>query len=279
MTFGCDEATRYIDPWVDGELDPSAAVHVEAHLAKCCACRGEADAVKRLKKAMAGLREDSAPTALRFRLTAALDAVDAQHDHERSAVKRRRNAVGMALTGAALAGVVLAQGLRVRSLQTRTEALYGSASPAMAGMLPVVSDLAQRHARELPLEVEASDPAEVAQWFRGKLDIPVRPVLFRGMPARLVGARISDVRSHLAAALYYDVGGRRVTVFVFDGSLLPRAEAGPHDTAIIDGRPCYVGSSHGYTVTLTEQQGVGYAIASDLPAQENVRFVASAELR
>lgn len=276
MTFGCEEATRYIDPWVDGELDPTAAVHVEAHLSRCCACRGEAETLKRLKKMMAGLREDSAPTALRFRLTAALDAVDAQQEQDKASVKRRRNAVGMALTGAALAGVVLANGFRVRSLQQRGE--YPEGSPAMAGMLPVVSDLAQRHARELPVEVENSDPAQVAQWFRGKLDIPVRPVQFRGMPARLVGARISDVRSHLAAALYYDVGGRRVTVFVFDGSLLPPQVQGEQDVELIDGRPCYVGSSHGYTVTLTEQQGVGYAIASDLPPRENVRIVASAQL-
>ena len=45
------------------------------------------------------------------------------------------------------------------------------------------------------------------------------------------------------------------------------------------GRPVYVTSSHGYTVTLTEQQGVGYAIASDLPPQETMRIVQSVELR
>jgi len=117
----------------------------------------------------------------------------------------------------------------------------------------------------------ASDPAAVSQWFRGKLDIPVRPVMFRGMPARLVGARISNVRDQMAAALYYDVGGRRVTVFVFDPDVSMRQT--------LSAQGYYVTSSHGYTVTLTEQQGVGYAIASDMPAQDAVRIVRNAELR
>ena len=41
MTFGCDEARRWVDPWIDQELDPSAAMHVEAHMARCADCRAE----------------------------------------------------------------------------------------------------------------------------------------------------------------------------------------------------------------------------------------------
>ena len=51
MTIGCDEAKRWLDAWLDGELDPSAALHVEAHLARCCGCRGEAEGIKQLKRA------------------------------------------------------------------------------------------------------------------------------------------------------------------------------------------------------------------------------------
>lgn len=271
MTFGCSETRRWIDCWVDGELDPSAALLVETHVARCGACRHEVDDIRALKRAMAGMREASCPTALRNRIAAALDEVDACEVQSQANARRRRHGVSFALTGAALAGVVLARGLATRG---DTSPLGGATT--MAGVLPVVEDVAQRHARDLPAEVAASDPAEVAQWFRGKLDIPIRPVVFRGASARLLGARISNVRNQLAAALYYDVHGRRVTVFMFDGALMPRDNVRP---AIIDGRPVYVASSHGYTVTLMEQQGVGYAIATDMPPQESVRILASADLR
>jgi anti-sigma factor RsiW len=265
MTFGCDETKRWLDAWVDQELDLSASVHVESHLTQCKNCHSEANALKSLKRSLAGLREESCPTALRFKISAALDACEHEQEVDVSAAKRKKHALGFAITGAALAGVVLATGHRP------THGMM------QAGMLPVVEDIAQRHAHELPAEVEASDPSQVARWFRGKLDIPVHPVMFRNGTARLLGARISTVQNQMAAALFYDVGGgRRMTVFVFDSNLV----RGGIDMEENGRRQPYImTTSHGYTVTLTEQQGVAYAIASDLPPQETVRIVQSVELR
>ncbi len=266
MSVSCEQATRWTDAWIDGELDPSAALLIEDHMAGCGCCRAEADMIRKLKRGLGALREDCAPTALRYRITAALDACDREQEAERASVVRKKHARNFALAGAALAGVVMANGFKQRAAVPVTA----------AGMLPVVEDIANRHARELPVEVTNSDPAAVSQWFRGKLDIPVRPVTFRGSQARLVGARISNVQNQMAAALYYDVDGRRMTVFVFDHTLMPRTV---ESTAMVQGRPVYVTSSHGYTVTFTEQQGIGYAIASDLPPQECARIVARAEMR
>jgi hypothetical protein len=89
---------------------------------------------------------------------------------------------------------------------------------------------------------------------------------------RLVGARISSVQNQMAAALYYDVGGRRKTVFVFDRNLMGHDGSPP-------GPPVVISSSHGYTVTLTERQGVAYAIASDLPPQETALVAQGVEVR
>ena len=268
MAVSCEQATQWTDAWIDGELDPSAALLIEDHMVGCACCRAEADMIRKLKRGLGALREDCAPTALRFRITAALDACEREQESERHAVQRKRHARNFALAGAALAGVVLANGIKLRT--------GAPATMTTAGMLPVVEDIAERHARELPVEVTNSDPAAVTQWFRGKMDIPVRPVLFRGMTARLVGARISNVQNQMAAALTYDVDGRRMTVFMFDNARMPRfAES----SGTVHGRPVYTTSAHGYTVTFTEQQGIGYAIASDLPPQECARIVAHAEMR
>ena len=268
MTFGCDEARRWLDAWVDQELDASAAVHVEAHLARCGSCRAEAEDLKALKSALAGLREECAPTALRFKISAALEACDHAQEVEQSAQRRKKHALGFAITGAALAGAVLATGHRMHP------------SAIEAGVLPVVEDVAQRHARELPAEVEASDPTQVAQWFRGKIDVPVRPVMFRGVSARLVGARISNVSDRMAAALYYDVGGRRVTVFVFDSAVLPRAfDTDGLQPVRVNNQPAYVGNARGYTVVLSERGGVAYAVASDMPPSDTLGIVSHADIQ
>jgi hypothetical protein len=70
-----------------------------------------------------------------------------------------------------------------------------------------------------------------------------------------------------------------VTVFVFDASLLPKQSGGEVMQTVINSRPVYVGSSHGYTVAISERDGVGYAVASDLPTQDTIRIVARADLQ
>lgn len=272
--FGCEETQRYVDAWLDGELDPGAALHVEAHVGRCAPCREEADTIKALKRSMAALREThAAPAALRSRVFAALEEVDNEGERSVQTAKRKKHATGFLVAGAALAGIVFATG--------RDAVSRGGLRVASAGVLPpVLEDIAQRHARDLPAEVNSSQPEQVASFFRGRLDIPVRPVTFHGIPAHLVGARISNVRDRMAAALYYDLGGRRVTVFVFDPSLLP-SDQDPRVVRhmVANNRAMYVANAHGYSVAFTEYAGVGYALASDLPPQDAVRIAQQVELQ
>jgi anti-sigma factor RsiW len=270
MTYSCEETRRYVDAWVDGELDVSAAIPVEMHVAHCSICRAEADMIRSIKSSLGSLREqDAAPPALRSRISALLAEDDDAQARAYSASQKRRHAAGFMLAGAALAGFVLATGRH-----DADRAGVQSASLGFGGTL--LDDIATRHARELPAEVRGGQPAEVANFFRGRMDFPVHPVWFRGVPANLVGARISNVRDRMAAALYYDLGGRRMTVFVFDGALMPRDGFGVM-RATVGRRDIYVGNSHGYTVAFSERNGVGYAVATDLPPQDAVRVVATAE--
>lgn len=271
--FGCEETRRYVDAWVDGELDPGAALHVEAHVSRCPGCRAEAEMIRSLKRTMTGLRETcSAPAALRSRLSALLEAEDRRVQQAQRSAQKRRHAAGFVLAGAALAGFVLATG-------RHTTNVTGSKLQGAGMIPPVLEDIAMRHARDLPVEIRGSQPEQVANFFRGRLDIPVRPVAFRGVPAQLVGARISNVRDRMAAALYYDVAGRKMTVFVFDSALVPRQSDVLIRRTLGNNRQVYVGTVHGYTVAFSERDGVAYAVASDLPAQDTIRIVERAEIQ
>lgn len=271
--FGCQEACRYLDAWVDGELDPTAALHVEAHLATCAACRSEAELLHTLKRTLAGLREQTpAPPRLRSQLAMLLDAEDSRQTDQTRAQSKRKHAAGFAVAGAALAGLVLATRGDVAGRAA------GGEDVSRAGIVPqLLENIVQGHTRELPVEVSGR-PEQVASFFRNRLEVPVRPMLFPNMPAQLVGGRFSDVRDHTAATLYYDYNGRRVSVFVFDPALLPQAEAGV-ERRVVGNRPVYVARVRGYTVAFSEIDGVGYAVASDLPTQDTLSIVQHASLQ
>ena len=177
------------------------------------------------------------------------------------------------MAGAALTTLAIATGWRGAGRSTGPVA-------GAAMMPPLLEDIAQRHARNLPSEVSGAQPEQVANFFTGRLDIPVRPVRFHGVSARLVGARISHVWDRMAAALYYDVGGRRVTVFVFDSAVLPRAfDTESLQPIRVNDHPAYVGNARGYTVVLSERGGVAYAVTSDLPPSDTLGIVSHADIQ
>jgi anti-sigma factor (TIGR02949 family) len=271
---GCEETRRYVDARLDGELDPGAAMLVDTHLARCPACRSEADSIRAIKAVLASSREGhAAPPALRSRLLAALDEEDQGRTAAEQSSRRRKHAAQFVMAGAALTTLAIATGWR--GAVRNTGPIAGAAM-----MPPLLEDIAQRHARNLPSEVSGAQPEQVANFFTGRLDIPVRPVRFHGVPARLVGARISHVWDRMAAALYYDVGGRRVTVFVFDSTVLPRAfDSESLQPIRVNDHPAYVGNARGYTVVLSERGGVAYAVTSDLPASDTLGIVSHADLQ
>ena len=275
MTFNCTEACRYLDAWVDGELDPGASLMVDAHVNGCSACGEHVASLRTIRSALGGLREScSVPPALRLRLRAALEMEDARDREVLSIAARRRHALGFLAAAAALSAVVVGWSrFRAGPRDEQTLQNAGMMSPSM------LDELVSRHARDLPVEVRGNEPAQVVNFFRGRLDVPVRPVAFRGLPAQLVGARISSVGNRMAAALYYDLRGRRMTVFVFEPSMLPRRGCAMLDRTVVNDRAMCVGQARGYSVAFSEQGGVGYAVATDLPAQETVRILSQAEIQ
>ena len=294
----CRVVRRHLDALVDGELDTSAQVEFDSHLATCPICRDQAAfsrSVKRTIKAeLGGVR---APDRLRFRVLTALESSPAHARDERGAgaaappafagepsPASERRGVRVWMLPARYAVPAAAAAVLIVAIGARTDDGEADDAAVAATTVPLFDDVVRRHSSDHPAEV-AGPPQQVVGWFRGKLDFPVRPVEFESESARLLGARLSNVRERDAAAFYYEVGGHRVTVLVFEP---PRRTAlsGPMpdqpfvgaQRVQVHGRDLYYRQVRGYTVPVRQYDGLTYAFTGDLDRQSMIRLAASARV-
>src|SRR5262249_13846445 len=87
-----------------------------------------------------------------------------------------------------------------------------------------------------------------------------------------VGARVLPVRQERAAMLHYEIEDgketRRVSVIVFDPRRIQVEDMDDLQPRPVGSSEVQVGRANGYSVAVTQRQGVGYAIASDLDEAE-----------
>jgi anti-sigma factor (TIGR02949 family) len=284
--ISCGIVRRHVDALVDGELETSVRVEFDAHMSTCPPCREHAAFSRTIKQAVrAEFGAVRAPDHLRLRVLTALQSATpppAASSVEERPQPRDATAVPVAATRgvrvfwmparyavpAAAAAVLLA------ALATRNDGDGGEESAVAAAAVPLFEDVVRRHAVDHPTEVDGP-PQQVVGWFRGKLQFPVRPVVFDGDDAHLLGARLSNVRERDAAAFYYEVHGHRVTVMVFEP---PRQAFAGAQRVNVGGRVLHYRQVRGYTVPVVEHDGVGYAFTSDLDSTAMIQLAASAHL-
>ena len=128
----------------------------------------------------------------------------------------------------------------------------------------------------LPVDVPASTPQAVPSFFRGKVQFPVRPAVFEHrQDVRFVGARYAQLHAQNAVALFYDVGGSRVTVVVYEAPDAPpegvrRVRLGQREIMYDD--------VHGYAVPVRSQGHLHYAFTGDLDRRAMLELAASARV-
>jgi mycothiol system anti-sigma-R factor len=273
--MNCGLVRRYIDAYVDSEVDPTTQIEFERHLDVCSECQ-ELVAFSQRMKAM--VRESvsgvKAPESLRDRLRASLDEEDRRREGKApplAALKPLSAKYWVPL--AAAAGVFV-------SLHYATDLDVGNpvGGPQTARMMsnmPIFEDVVRLHSTDLPADVQPARPNDVVSYFRDKVAFPVRPAAFDQSDARLVGARLSNIRDRSAAALYYNVGGRRMTVVVFDAPNLATRDV--QRTRML-GKELVYQRVRGYTVPVRRQDGITYAFTGDLDRQSLLRLAASAQV-
>jgi anti-sigma factor RsiW len=225
-------AFEMLSAGVDGALSENVALSRPAHLVTCERCRALRAELLLLKAAV----RDVAPAhpaseALKARLVASI-------------VRRRklRTAAIWVAAAAALAAVAL-----------------GVARPWRANDL--LAQLVGDHVLitlngAKPLEVRNGDPGAVERWFADKLDFALR--LPRLGDANVVGGRVCSIAGRRVALTFYDLQGRRMSLFVSDRDDEGRASCS---------------SVRGFTVCNEPARGLAYALVTDLPAAEAERLL------
>jgi len=285
--------SRVLEAYLDGELDAPALVEFEAHLnggAGCATCRerlalGRAtrQSLKRVVRTASFEMAAGGRDALRAR---ALTAMMAEQGRQAGAAYAAGVPLGRDARGdgrfhwrtlvpiASAAALALFWGAASRG----PLALRGTAGMRAAGMGDddTLADLLAEHSHPMPPQwTDPSDVRALDQY----VGVPVRPARFERNGASLVGARVLPLHQQRAAMLQYVIGHgasqRRLSVFVYDPSKIQISGPGfsPRAVGTAEVR---VGQASGYSIAVTQNGGVGYAVASDLGTDQSAELAALA---
>lgn len=254
MIMSCSEVQRFLQAYLDDEIDGEDRILIAAHLHSCEACKRVAQFERTFKQRLKeGIGEGEAPPWLRQKVQRAL--VDNDPSEEPLAFKWLRLLIPAAVAALMLIGVLVSKRLEV---------------PRSAVLADQSIDWHRRH---LPMDVTGPSPDTVRQFFSDKVPFAVRPPVFRQPDTRLVGARLANIFQHQAAYVVYRVGNRRVSVFIFDSAAL-RPKGSP--TRVGD-REVHWHRRRGYNVGIYNSRGTGYMVASDLERKQLVNLIAHSE--
>lgn len=137
----------------------------------------------------------------------------------------------------------------------------------------LLDELVAEHAAPLP--PERTDPREVDK-FAQYVGVPVRPInLEQRAGAKFVGARVVPHHRARAAMLQYEIpegqGVRRVSVLVYDPKRI-RVHDDDLSPRAVGTAEVRIGRANGYSVAVTQRDGVGYALATDMDTEKSVHL-------
>jgi mycothiol system anti-sigma-R factor len=249
----CREVDKFLQVYIDGELDESDRRRLQEHLDDCDSCREVADYERRFKQAVkVRWPRSTAPDSLKERV------VEAMSNAEKKAPGRhrfRRRLVFSSVPAAAALALVITFTWTVTS-----------------GFSPLVKEAVLQHSTEPPVEVSSSDRSAVEEWFRKKVDFHVALPRFTHSRINLVGARLSHLAERQAALVSYRNGGDRFSLFVLTdtgGNL-----EGKRCKKIESTKFC-ISEQRGYTVVLWRSRGLMYSLVGDSDPREMLRVIAT----
>jgi len=239
--MNCEQARPLIDPYVDGELEPTGKQALEQHLCDCNNCSQVWQNLQSLKKAV---RQEPmqfpASAELRRRLSVQLRI--------QSSLQSRSfwewNWLATLATGFAAACLILWMNFILNH-------------PSNQELL--AREVAASHIRSLMadhrLDVASTDQHTVKPWFAGKLDFspPVKDFADQEFP--LIGGRLDYLNDRTVAALVFQRHKHVINLFIWPNG---GGDSSPSSFAPIQG----------YNMVHWAQGGMTFWVISDLNEQE-----------
>jgi hypothetical protein len=292
--------SRLLEAYLDGELDATGVVDVETHLngagpgaRGCDVCRERLTLQRATRQSLKRVvRAASFEGAATGGAVAARDALRARALTAMMAEQGRQNVVRppppvdgrfhwrTLVPIASAAALALFWGAASRgplsAMRQQWPDVRGGAG-LQAGMgEDLLADLLHEHSNPMPPQwTDPSDVRALDQY----IGVPVRPARFERNGASLVGARVLPIHHERAAMLQYVIGHgpsqRRLSVFVYDPSKIQITGSG-FSARAVGKAEVRVGQESGYTVAVTQNGGIGYAVASDLGTDQSAALAALA---
>lgn len=248
--MNCATSKKFIDAYMDGELEAGMMLELDTHIESCKPCNGLYQVKKQMKSELLQLSKVKAPLHLRSQIEALSQG--------KSIHWWRKTAITMPIAAAAAVMLLFWSGGR-EDVPNHAEQ-----------MALVVDDVVEKHVRELPMEIKDDNQNTAASWFRGKIDFPVKTLGPGIKNATFEGARVSNVRERQAAQMVYNVEGKKVTLMVFPANQLSISGG---SIWTVKGKQILTGRRNGYNVAMAKEGDMIYAVSSDLPIKRLVSLL------
>lgn len=237
--MNCDLCLSKLDAYADGELSPSEATDVAAHLRQCSSCAATAVENVQLKRSVAAAGKRYTPSA-QFR------------EQITQSIRPKASRSGswlwkLVLIPAALV-VLLSLGVNfyVSRESARRERVY--------------SELADLHVSTLassaPVDVISTDRHTVKPWFEGKIPFSFNLPELQATDFTLLGGRVAYFEQAPGAQLIYRLRKHEISVFIFQD----RAGAVSLPSSPVAALSFHVGS--------WTQNGLRYFVVGDVGAED-----------
>ena len=194
--MNCEEADRFLDAYLDGELEPDKRAELEQHLADCPECKQKLDRLRQLREFFtASAPHYSAPPELKGKVLARLE------------VTRKSNLVALIRRPWLYAAALLIVSLVLAWLK-----FFPNQEDQIANQ--AVADFKRAALLERVCDVVSPDPSVVKPWFVGKLDFSP-PVVLPGLNFQMRGGRLDVIDNRKVAAVTYKRDKSLITLYAW----------------------------------------------------------------
>jgi anti-sigma factor RsiW len=300
--MNCCAVRPYLQAFVDHELSPERCIEIAQHLAECSECTAEVELTHSLCRAtrtsvaqcpmcpdvrarLVKCLQDEVRhqghsfDPLSFRVVAPLAAVAAMtlflSAKNPNLVPDVVTAVKQVASSRA-ASFQESGSLMSESPESENEARQNAHEVMEAATQDGLMDFLIRH-HAARFEPEVMEPASMNR-LEPNLGFRVHTPDFGRYGARFEGANLVPVNRTRAAVLHYNLGGKRVTLYMYNPDELPLRAQRALTPRVVGNRAVFVGHRRGYSIATCESEGVGYAVTTDLSGEESAELVAALDL-